>query len=329
MSSLNLLNNVPILGQYGIGLLKVGTELLAYDGSKITVTSLETVKPDKIDEFVYDLIIEPSPEGKFEYFAGSESNCFAIASEISPASDFSKAERLAFQVIMAVISSSAEMLNKQYKTSSDHSSFLYSVDRVARFIEAGFLHVALNNTTDAATENASHTEYPLPKLIAHSTSLYQVEDGTYNQSSGAAYDFFMRKLFYPIASTLELGYRIVPTSINDLEYLAISIMEIYVVGPTKLPSDLTITIRIPTHEPFNNAARMAGPALGNRFHKSYYLPLPTSSQDNFGVTINIPVSSEGMDGSLTATIFVSPLYQHGFIQRRRLPLFDGKNVEQG
>ena len=124
VSSLNLLNNVPLLGQYGIGPLKVGTELLAYNGSKITVTSLETVKPDKSDEFVYDLIIEPSPEGKFEYFAGSENNCFAVASEISPASDFTKAEWLAFQVITAVISSLAEMFNTQYKTSSYQSNFL-------------------------------------------------------------------------------------------------------------------------------------------------------------------------------------------------------------
>ena len=331
VSSLNLLNNVPLLGQYGIGPLKVGTELLAYDGSKITVTSLETVKPDKNDEFVYDLIIEPSPEGKFEYFAGSESNCFAIASEISPASDFSKAERLAFQVIMAVISSSAELLNKQYKTSSDHSSFLYSIDRIARIIEAGFLHVALNysaNTLDL-TKNELLTAYPLPQLIAHSTSLYQGEDGTYNQSSGAAYDFFMRKLFYPIASTLELGYRVMPTSNNDLEYLAISIMEVYVVGPIRLPPDPIVTIRIPTHEPFNEIGRKTESVFGSRFHQTHYLPLPKANQDNFGVILNIPISSKGMDGSLTATTVVSAIFQHGFIQRRRLPLFDGKNVEQG
>ena len=155
-------------------------------------------------------------------------------------------------------------------------------------------------------------------------------DGKYNQSSGAAYDFFMRRLFYPIASTLELGYRIVPASNNDLEYLAISIMEVYVVvGSMKLPSDLTITIRIPTHESFNYIVRKTGPACGGRFHKSYYLPLPTSDQDNFGVTINIPVSSEGMKGTLTATTFVSAIFQHGFIQRHRLPLLDGSNVEQG
>ena len=57
-------------------------QLLGHDGSSVTVTSLQKVNPEEGDEFVYDLIIEPSSEGKFEYFAGSENNLFVVASEL-------------------------------------------------------------------------------------------------------------------------------------------------------------------------------------------------------------------------------------------------------
>ena len=195
MSSLKLLNNVPLLGQYGIGSLQVGTQLLAYDGSMITVTSLEKVKPDENDEFVYDLIIEPSPEGKFEYFAGSKDNCFAIASEISPISNVSKAEQLRFQVIMAVISGAAEKLCTLYASTSDHSSFLCTMDHISRHIGARFLHGALGSNTTHTERRTPHAGIPIPDLVACATYLCQVEDGTYDQASGAAYEFVHAKAF--------------------------------------------------------------------------------------------------------------------------------------
>ena len=102
----------------GIGSLQVGTDLLAHDGSKITVALLEKiVKPNEEDEFVYYLIIEPSPEGKFEYFAGCENNLFALATEMSPICNISKADKLALGVIMRVVSESVGQFNAIYSFS--------------------------------------------------------------------------------------------------------------------------------------------------------------------------------------------------------------------
>ena len=331
VSSLKLLNNVPLLGQYGIGSLQVGTQLLAYDGSMITVTSLEKVKPDENDEFVYDLIIEPSPEGKFEYFAGSVNNCFSIASELPTAKNFSKAEQLAFQVIMTVISDSAEKLNTLYQSSSDHSKFLYEIDRISRFIDAGFLH-------GDRSSNRTVNEIPSPHEVISSTNLYslatkscQVKDGTFNQASGAAYDLFMQKLFYPIVSSLELGHRIVPTS-SSFDYLAVSVNEFHVVAPIKLPSLPTVHIHVPAQEPITSRIdKKEMQIFGCRFHQSHYVSMmPSLTQENFDVKFDVPVLlSKEVKGRLTATLFVSPASPHGFIQRRILPLFDGNGTEQG
>ena len=221
---------------------QVGTELLAHDGSKITVTSLEKVKPDHNDQFVYDLVIEPGPEGKFEYFAGSENNSFAIASELPTAKNFSKAEQLAFQVIMKVISDSAEKLNKLYQSSVDHSTYLYEINRIARFIDAGFLHGdrISNGTTDAIP---SHEAISPTDLYSLATNFCQAKDGTYNQACDAAYDLFMQELFYPISSSLELGYRLVPKS-NSFDYLAIAVnvkLEVPVLLSKEVRGQLTAT----------------------------------------------------------------------------------------
>ena len=329
VSSLKLLNNVPLLGQHGIESLQTGTQLLGHDGSSVTVTSLLNVYPEEGDEFVYDLIIEPSSEGKFEYFAGSENNLFVVASELPTMRDFSTAEQLAFKVIMAVLFDNTERLNTLYTSSSDHSSFLHQLDLIARSVEEDFLQEAFKSSY-ATTGNATNADTPLPDLIISATKLCQVEDGTFNQASGAAYDLFMQKLFYPIASSLELGHRIVPTS-SSFDYLAVSILDFYVVAPTKLPPVPTVHVRVPAHEQFTRQITEGEiQTFGCRFHQTYYLPVTETNQTSYDITIAVPaILSAEKKGVLTATLLVPPVTRNGLFHCRRLLLLDEDGLEQG
>ena len=328
VSSLKLLNNVPLLGQHGIESLQTGTQLLGHDRSSVTVTSLQKVNPEEGDEFVYDLIIEPSSEGKFEYFAGSENNLFVVASELPTMRDFSTAEQLAFKVIMAVLSDYTESLNTLYTSSSDHGSFLHQLDLIARSIEQDFLQESYKSSYNT-TGNATNADTPLSDLITSATMLCQVEDGTFNQASGAAYDLFMQKLFYPIASSLELGHRIVPTS-SSFDYLAVSILDFYVVAPTKLPPVPTVHVRVPTHEQFTlQITEGEMQTFGCRFHQTHYLPVTEMNQTSYDITITVPaILSAENRGILTATLLVLPVTRNVFFHHRLL-LLDEDGLEQG
>lgn len=331
VSPLRLLRNVPLLGQDGVGQMQEGTELLAHDGSKITVTSLEKITPEETDDCVCDLIIEPSVDGKFEYYAGSgKSDFFTVASEISTTSNHSTAEKLAFEVILNVIQANTEKLETLYTSFSRHEDFLQRIQEMARLIKGNFLSSALS--IDPPESNSLRIiDMPLAELIVHATGALQSKPGEYSQALGAAYDYFMQCLFHPIASALELGHRVVPES-NSLEYLVVSVMGFGVVhaGP-KIPATPIIRVHTPRQEMVNEEGEeQEDQVYTRRFHKSYYFAVKTSDE-NFDVIIEL-FGSDGSDGGkcvlLRASLFVEVSLQHGCINWR-LPFFDKNRIEQG
>ena len=118
-------------------------------------------------------------------------------------------------------------------------------------------------------------------------------------------NLFMQKLFYPIASSLELGHRIVPTS-SSFDHLAISVMEFYVEGSTaRILSNLIVVVQVPAHEPFTSKGEESSmeQIFGFRFHQSYYLPMELTDEESFDITITIPILLDGgKKGSLAATV---------------------------
>ena len=330
VAPLKLLNNVPLLGQDGVGQIQVGTGLLAHGESKITVTSLEKITPKESDEYVYDLIIDPSSNGKFEYFAGSEGNLFAIASELSTISNLTTAEKFALEVILKVIQANSEKLETLYTSISDYEEFLLRIKDMARQIKGYFLYAALN--IDPTQSNGSQiVDAALAEMLTNGTEMCQNQSGEYSQACGAAYDYFMQILFYPIASSIELGYRVVPQS-NSLEYLVISIMEFGVVdaGP-EIPTSPIIRVRAPHQAPINEEGdEKTDQMYVRRFHKSYYFAVKTKDE-YFEVIIELFGSDKaGGEKSvlLRASQFVSLSLQHGCINWR-LPFFDKDQIKQG
>ncbi len=171
-------------------------------------------------------------------------------------------------------------------------------------------------------------DVPLAELVAQATKMCQSESGSYNQASGAAYDYFMQILFYPIAFSLELGYRVVPRS-NSFEYLVISVMEFFVTDTApKIPSSPIIIVHVPNQEPLSEKGEDNGEAMFmRRFHKSYFFPIKVAEK-TFDVTLELFSPGEEKKVLLKANLFVQLSLNHCCVHSH-LPLFDEDQVEHG
>ena len=329
LSPIGLLN-IPFIGHDGIGQLQKGTELISHKGSKVTVMSLESPPLEKSESFVYDLIIDPSEDGTFEYFAGDETCMFTVASELSTIKEYTKSELLAFQVILKVIFDSAPLLNKLYD-SIEHQNFLMKLQAMALQIKSSLLPNAIHSNSDKKFDEdvTKFFSISLDEVIRITTKSFQSSDGTYNQACGAAYDFFMKMLFYPIASLIELGYRTTP-KINSLEYLAVSIMEFHVLSTVPTLDSSIVKLYVPNQslEPLcKRKDKTEGENFGQRFHQIYYVPLRDATK-SLDVLIEIFSPVQTKKHLLKARLFVQPSVRYG-CSHQRLPLFDANNVEQG
>ncbi len=164
------------------------------------------------------------------------------------------------------------------------------------------------------------------ELVSTATTFFQSEEGNYSQAYGVAFDYLMRELFSQIASSLELGFRVIPKS-NNLDTLVLSVLDFHVLDSApKIPLNPIIIVNFPDQEPLSEKGDgNDGSEFGRRFHKMFYFSIKE------GVSRDVIIklfSSTDKKVLLTANLFLQPNLSYGCLNRR-LPLFDEFKVEQG
>ncbi len=230
------------------------------------------VRPDNDEKFVYDLIVEPDSTGRFEYIAGAENALFVVAFELSTINNCTKAEQQAFEIIMAMITTSAKKLDALYK-STDHVDFLKKMKDIIQQIKGSIISIAIDYETGDNYSSAMSEGKSLSELVSTATTLFQSEEGTYSQACGVAFDYLMQEVFSQIASSLELGFRVIPES-DTLDTLVLSVLDFYVIDSApKIPSNPIIIVHFPDQEPLNEEGEHKGSEFGRRFHKMFHFSI--------------------------------------------------------
>lgn len=154
---------------------------------------------------LYDLILEPDCTGLFEYFVGDEEMQFLVASEIPSFAAATVTEKVACAIILDMIKASLKPLESMHSSMSSHL-FKNKIHIMANQISAGLLCNAAQYSVPA--ERFKHPSMNFAEYLKEAAVMFVYQNGKYNGAAGEAFAHLSAcKLFYQIASILDLGFR--------------------------------------------------------------------------------------------------------------------------
>ena len=329
---LDILSNIPLIGQNGIGLLEIGSVVMGYDLHykkihSVEVTSVEKIPAsDKEDELLYDLIPEPDSSGVFEYIVGSKDSLFVTASEVSTIDNYTSFESLAFDVVVGMITQAASELEELYKSTDDvtFSSLLCSFSRkLMAFLPISAVHLKYDTQNGKLPESR-----PLNDRIVSAARSLNSKDHTFNFAICSSYNHFMYRMYAQLCSILTLGYRIFSVEVK-VDSLAIGIFDFQVTSSSlRIPPDPTIIVHAgPVTAKMKTLADKIL-LFGKKIYRTIFIPVNKMKADDDSL-IKIEICEPESDKILLTATFGLGDYLSQVSKYRHLRLHDQNNIELG
>jgi hypothetical protein len=309
VSPMEALQLLPTLGAEGIDqILEGSTELLGYNPNKmatfpVTVNSL-SITDDIPGNNVYDLILELDGSGQFEYIVGTQEFLFVVSSESPTFTNATYSELLAASVIFHMISEMLPVINQLYSKLANSEVYTkIIIDAIHKLpqLMLGHSHPGTSKRNVLAIKNKSDFVQNFKNIINAFTT-----GRSYNAAAGILFDHLMAILFRHLSSTIDMGCRYIPLSVDDSSsVLAVTLVDIQVTGYCfhDILQNMSIIVKAGgvtvTHKLSDN--KVAAGEYRVRIKKVLYFPMESSRDisiefksdmkfEVFSRPVNIPFS---------------------------------------
>lgn len=331
-SPLDLLCDVPLIGQDGIGLLETGSFVMGYDLQykkrySVKVESVEKIPAnDKEDELLYDLILEPDLSGKFEYIVSCEDFLLVTTSEVSTLDNHTTFECMAFDVVAGMIARASKQLEDLYK-SSDEITFSSTLCNFSRKLKA-FLPISAAHVQYKDWNTELPDSLPLCERIISVARFYNKLDQTVNCVLDCAYNYFMHRMYGQVCSILTLGHRTISDEVG-VEYLAIAIFDFHITSSSlRIPPNPIIIVQVRSVNAKMETIPDKALMYGKKINHTIFISLKEMEPDE-GTPIMIKICDPKSDKVLLTTKLCLEACQSQVSMYHHLRLCDQNMVEQG